>query len=79
MNPDERQPTKSNYSHKEMLDKLRSGEEENSGDRPISVELIKDTGGQQVIKEVRRTRKRRSRQPKKIRERRIQLLSEKKY
>ena len=74
MNPDERQPTKSNYSHKEMLDKLRSGEEENSGDRRISVELIKDTGGQQVIKEVRRTRKRRSRQPKKIRERRIQLL-----
>ena len=74
MNPDERQPAKSNYSHKEMLDKLSAGEKENSGDRSVSVELVKDLDGQQVIKEVRKRRKRRTRQPKKIRERRIKLL-----
>ncbi|MCP4848863.1 MAG: hypothetical protein GY899_13050 [Verrucomicrobiaceae bacterium] len=74
MNPGERQPAKSNYSHKEMLDKLRDGEEKSSGRQSINVELIEDQEGQQIIKEVRKRRKRRTRQPKKIRERRIKLL-----
>ena len=74
MNSGERQPAKSNYSHKEMLDKLRTTEEESSGKHAVNVELIEDQEGQQIIKEVRKRRKRRSRQPKKIRERRIKLL-----
>jgi len=74
MNPGERQPAKSNYSHKEMLDKVRAGEEESPGRQSVNVELIEDRDGQQIIKEVRKRRKRRTRQPKKIREARIKLL-----
>ncbi|MFP6875164.1 MAG: hypothetical protein VCA55_16825 [Verrucomicrobiales bacterium] len=74
MNPTERQPEKSNYSHKEILKKLRSGKKGNSGTQPVRIKVIKDEKGQDVVTEVRRRRKRRTRQPKKIRERRIKLL-----
>ena len=74
MKPAEREPAKSKYSHEEMLDKLRSGEKGNPGKRSVSVEVIEDGDGQQLIKEVRKRRRRRTRQPKKIRERRIRLL-----
>ena len=74
MKPAEREPAKSKYSHEEMLDKLRSGEKGNDGKRSVSVEVIEDGEGQQLIKEVRKRRRRRTRQPKKIRERRIRLL-----
>lgn len=74
MNPAERESAKSKYSHEEMLDKLRSGEKGNPGKRSVSVEVIEDADGQQIIKEVTKRRRRRTRQPKKIRERRIKLL-----
>jgi hypothetical protein len=74
MNPAERGPEKSNYSHKEMLDHLSSGEKENSGNQAVRIEVTKDEDGQDIVKEVRRRRKRRTRQPKKIREARIKLL-----
>ncbi len=74
MNPSERRPEKSNYSHKEMLDHLSSGEKKNSGKQSVRTEVIEDEDGQNIVKKVKRQRKRRTRQPKKIREARIKLF-----
>ena len=74
MNSSESNERQSTYSHDEMLDTLRSPEKGNGGDQSVSVELIKDEHGNQVIKEVKKRRRRRTHQPKKIREQRIRLI-----
>ena len=65
MNSSESNEQQSTYSHDEMLDNLRSCEKGNGGDQSVSVELIKDEHGNQLIKEVKRRRRRRTHQPKK--------------
>jgi hypothetical protein len=74
MNSSDPKDQQSNYSHEEMLDNLRSRERGNGGDRPVSLEVVEGTDGNQIIKEVKKRRRRRTHQPKKIRERRIRLV-----
>ncbi len=78
MNPTEPPRDKASYSYKEMMDQLRQqqngGGRDGSSSQPVRVEVIKGEDGSTQVAEVRRRRKRRSHQPKKIREQRIKML-----
>jgi hypothetical protein len=89
MNSTEPPKDQSNYSYKEMMEELRkqrkgeggevSGRQSQSSEagstsQPVRIEVVEAEDGTKHVAEVRRRRKRRSHQPKKVKEARVILM-----
>lgn len=83
MNPNDPQQNETEYSYKEMMDRLRkqrqgggssSPGEGGDSSRPAGSQAIEGADGSKQSGEVRRRRKRRTHQPKKVKEERVKVL-----